>query len=147
MFVHLQAGDGRQEELRVALVQLRALLAEGDVPGGAPPAHSQLAWASAWQLIWDDRQLRQSAKLAPQSAPACVAKWLVKAVDKGLVTRQEVVSMCPVALLQVDELTFTSVLSCSLLEVCCHQRAISHCGIEDQNIRCLKRFQRDVAKK
>eukprot|EP00242_Pyramimonas_sp_CCMP2087_P006144 CAMPEP_0198200294 /NCGR_PEP_ID=MMETSP1445-20131203/3334_1 /TAXON_ID=36898 /ORGANISM="Pyramimonas sp., Strain CCMP2087" /LENGTH=783 /DNA_ID=CAMNT_0043870315 /DNA_START=153 /DNA_END=2504 /DNA_ORIENTATION=+ len=101
-FRECPAGDGRQEELRFALVQLRALLAEGDVPGGAPPAHSQLAWASAWQLIWDDRQLRQSAKLAPQSAPAGVAKWLVKAVDRGLVTRQEVVSMCPVALLQVQ---------------------------------------------
>ncbi|KAK3273882.1 hypothetical protein CYMTET_17904 [Cymbomonas tetramitiformis] len=58
-------------------------------------------WCGAWQLGCDDRLIRQASKQDKTSHLAQLQRWIAQHTANGVITRQEIVSMAPVALLQI----------------------------------------------
>lgn len=68
----------------------------------AVAAVRRFAVPRAWQLDGvDARALRQAVRYAPESPLAQLSRWLVEHSASGLIVRQELVSMVPVALLDL----------------------------------------------
>ena len=101
----------RQPEVDVVCKQSHTWLQLEAENGGA-----RLDWAGAWQLGCDERRLAAATKYYKENASddldgsslelglarGALGKWLVLANARGVATRQEVVSMIPVALLNIS---------------------------------------------
>jgi len=100
----LVTARGRAAEARRCLNDVLPLLSRGDkFPGAAAGAGGarHWAWCGAWQLPVDDRALKLAAAAVPDGEAAEFREWLNRGVAAGVVARQEVASMLPVALLGV----------------------------------------------
>lgn len=65
-----------------------------------PPA-TYFPWVGAWQLDCDSKLLKQAGKHAPASSLGQLHDWIVENTKQGLIVRQELVSMLPVACLDI----------------------------------------------
>jgi len=59
----------------------------------------ELQWVDGWQLWCDKHELRAAA---PGSNAAALRKWLIEGTNSGMLIRQEIASMLPVALLGIE---------------------------------------------
>ncbi|CAE7570115.1 NSUN2 [Symbiodinium natans] len=66
------------------------------------PAPHMFDFAKMVSLGCDDRTLKQEQREAPEAPLARLGRWLSRRVPEGLISRQEVVSAVPVALLGVE---------------------------------------------
>eukprot|EP00854_Cymbomonas_tetramitiformis_P027736 gene27736-34244_t len=100
----VSAVTSRQLEVEAAMTQGRPFLHDAvqtRVDGLTVFKPVYFGWCGAWQLGCDDRLIRQASKQDKTSHLAQLQRWIAQHTANGVITRQEIVSMAPVALLQI----------------------------------------------